>query len=95
MIYDNILQVIGKTPVVRLNRVGAGLPVELYGKCDFLNPGGSLKDRVALRMVEKLEEAGMLRPGGSIVEPTSGNTGIGLAMVGACKGYRVKLTLPE
>ncbi len=95
MIYENILQVIGKTPVVRLNRIGAGLPVEFYGKCDFLNPGGSLKDRVALRMVEKLEESGELRPGGAIVEPTSGNTGIGLAMVAAVKGYDLVCTMSQ
>jgi cysteine synthase len=95
MIYDNILQVIGKTPVVRLNRVGAGLPVDFYGKCDFLNPGGSLKDRVALRMVENLEKAGLLTPGGNIVEPTSGNTGIGLAMVAAVKGYGLTCTMSQ
>jgi cysteine synthase len=95
MIYDNILKVIGNTPVVRLNRIGASLPVEFYGKCDFLNPGGSLKDRVSLRMVEKLEESGALKPGGSIVEPTSGNTGIGLAMVAAVKGYQLTCTMSE
>jgi cysteine synthase A len=93
MIYDNILQLVGRTPVVRLNRIGADLPVELYGKCDFLNPGGSLKDRVAVRMVEKLEEAGGLKPGDTIVEPTSGNTGIGLAMTAAVKGYRLIVTM--
>jgi len=95
MIYENILQVIGDTPVVRLNRVGAGLPAKFYGKCDFLNPGGSLKDRVALRMVEKLEEAGRLAPGSTLVEPTSGNTGIGLAMTAAVKGYKLICTMSE
>ncbi|MDP6419409.1 MAG: cysteine synthase family protein [Candidatus Krumholzibacteria bacterium] len=93
MIYDNILQVIGNTPIVRFGRIGAELPVELYGKCEFLNPGGSLKDRVALRMIETLEESGKLRPGDCIVEPTSGNTGIGLAMCAAVKGYPFTCTM--
>ena len=95
MIYDSILQVVGKTPVVRLHRVGAGLPVELYGKCDFLNPGGSLKDRIGVRMVEKMEEAGRIRPGATLIEPTSGNTGIGLAMTAAVKGYRLIVAMAD
>ena len=95
MIYDNILQAIGGTPVVKLQRVGADLPVEFYGKCEFLNPGGSLKDRVALRMVEKLEAEGRLDEGATIVEPTSGNTGIGLAMTAAVKGYRMVVTIAQ
>ena len=95
MIYDNILQVVGNTPVVRLNRIGAGLSCELYGKCEFLNPGGSLKDRIAVRMVERLEREGVLAPGATIVEPTSGNTGIGLAMTAAVKGYPMVVTLAQ
>ncbi len=95
MIYDDILQTVGGTPVLRLGRVGAELPAELFAKCEFLNPGGSLKDRIAVRMIEKLEEAGELAPGGTIVEPTSGNTGIGLAMAAAVKGYRLVVTMAE
>ncbi len=95
MIYENILKAIGGTPVVKLQRVGAELPVEFYGKCEFLNPGGSLKDRVALRMVEKLETEGKLDEGSTIVEPTSGNTGIGLAMTAAVKGYRMVVTIAQ
>jgi cysteine synthase A len=94
MIYDNILQCVGNTPVVRLNRVGAGLPAELYGKCEFLNPGGSIKDRIAVRMVDGLEKAGKIRPGTTLIEPTSGNTGTGLAMVAAVKGYPLIITMP-
>lgn len=95
MIYENILQVVGNTPVVRLNRVAAGNPVELYAKCEFLNPGGSLKDRVGVRMVEGLEREGLLKEGNTLIEPTSGNTGIGLAMAAAAKGYRLIVTMPE
>jgi len=95
MIYDNILQVVGSTPVVRLNRIGAGLPVELYGKCEFLNPGGSVKDRIAVRMVEGLETTGRIGPDTTLIEPTSGNTGAGLAMTSAVKGYKLIITMPE
>ncbi len=95
MIYDNILQVVGNTPVVRLNRIGSELPVELYGKCEFLNPGGSVKDRIGVRMVAGLEEEGCLRPGTTMIEPTSGNTGVGLCMAAAVKGYRQIITMPE
>ncbi len=95
MIYDNILQVVGNTPVVRLNRIGADLPVEIYGKCEFLNPGGSVKDRIGVRMVEGLEKSGCLRPTTTMIEPTSGNTGIGLSMTAAVKGYRQIITMPE
>ncbi|MEM7586121.1 MAG: pyridoxal-phosphate dependent enzyme [Acidobacteriota bacterium] len=94
MIYDNILQVIGNTPVVRLNRIGADLPVELYGKCEFLNPGGSVKDRIGVNMVEHLEATGCLRPETTMIEPTSGNTGVGLCMTAAVKGYRQIITMP-
>jgi cystathionine beta-synthase/cysteine synthase A len=95
MIYDNILQTIGNTPVVRLNRVGKETGVELYGKCEFLNAGGSVKDRIAVRMIEKLEESGRIGPGTTLIEPTSGNTGTGLAMTAAVKGYRLIITMPE
>src|SRR5215831_1498229 len=94
-IYDNICQVIGRTPIVRLNRIPKDGWSEMLVKLEFFNPGGSVKDRIGLSMIEKAEQDGRLRPGGTIVEPTSGNTGIGLAMVGAAKGYRVILTMPE
>lgn len=95
MIYDNILQVVGNTPVVKLHRLGAECPAELYAKCEFLNPGGSVKDRIAVRMVDGLEESGRLRPGTTLIEPTSGNTGAGLAMTAAVKGYPLIITMPE
>ncbi len=95
MIYESILDVIGRTPMVRLNRLGAELACELYAKCEFLNPGGSLKDRIGYRMVLDAERQGRIRPGDVLIEPTSGNTGIGLAMAGAVRGYRVIITMPE
>ena len=95
MIYDNILQVVGNTPVVRLHRIGAGLPAELFAKCEFLSPGGSTKDRIAVRMVEGLEKSGRLGSGTTLIEPTSGNTGAGLAMTAAVKGYPLIITMPE
>jgi cystathionine beta-synthase len=95
MIYDNILQVVGNTPVVKLHRIGADCPAELYAKCEFLNPGGSVKDRIAVRMVEGLETAGRVQAGTTLIEPTSGNTGAGLAMTAAVKGYPLIITMPE
>lgn len=95
MVLDNILQVIGKTPVVRLHRIGQSLPCELYGKCEFLNPGGSVKDRIGAAMIESAEKQGKIKPGDTLIEPTSGNTGIGIALAGAVKGYRVIITMPE
>ncbi len=95
MIYKNILEVVGRTPTVRLHRVGADSGVELYAKCEFLNPGGSVKDRIAVRMVEGLEAAGRIGPETTLIEPTSGNTGAGLAMTAAVKGYRLIITMPE
>lgn len=95
LIADSVLEIIGQTPLIRLNRVvpaGAGT---VLAKMENLNPGGSVKDRIALSMVEAAEAAGGLQPGGTIVEPTSGNTGIGLALVAAVKGYRLILTMPE
>lgn len=94
-IYDNICQVIGKTPIVRLNRIPQDGWAEMLVKLESFNPGGSVKDRIGLSMIEAAEREGRLRPGGTIVEPTSGNTGIGLAMVGAAKGYKVILTMPD
>src|SRR6187399_1696919 len=94
-IYDNICQLIGRTPVVRLNRIPKSGWAEMLVKLEFFNPGGSVKDRIGLSMIEAAEKAGKLKPGGTVVEPTSGNTGIGLAMVAAAKGYRVILTMPE
>ncbi len=91
---DNILQTIGNTPHVRINRLfGAGANV--YIKSERSNPGGSIKDRIALSMVEAAEKSGALKPGGTIIEPTSGNTGIGLAMVAAVKGYKLILVMPD
>jgi cysteine synthase len=94
-IYDNICQVIGKTPVVRLNRMPQKGWAEMLVKLESFNPGGSVKDRIGLSMIEAAEREGRLKAGGTIVEPTSGNTGIGLAMVAAAKGYKVILTMPE
>ena len=90
---ENVLGLIGATPIVRLNRVVEKGAAEVWGKLESANPGGSVKDRIALAMVEAAEEAGDLEPGGTIVEPTSGNTGIGLAMVAAVKGYKLIVTM--
>ena len=95
MVYDNILGVIGRTPIVRFNHVGNHLPCTIYGKCEFLNPGGSVKDRIGYRMVVKAQEAGAIRPGDTLIEPTSGNAGIGIALAGAVLGYQVIITMPE
>src|SRR5678815_5704770 len=92
---DNICQLIGRTPIVRLNRIPKEGWAETLVKLESFNPGGSVKDRIGLSMIEKAEQDGRLKPGGTIVEPTSGNTGIGLAMVAASRGYRVILTMPE
>ena len=89
------LELIGDTPLVRLRRLVRPGWATVLGKLESLNPGGSVKDRIALAMVEEAERAGRLRPGDTIVEPTSGNTGVGLAMVAAVKGYRLILTMPE
>lgn len=95
MLIDNILQAIGKTPIVRFHRVGSSLACEMYGKCEFLNPGGSVKDRIGYNMVERAEKVGAIKPGDTLIEPTSGNTGIGIALAGAVKGYNVIITMPE
>ncbi len=94
-IYSDICELIGNTPVVRLKGISGPGSAELLVKLEFLNPGGSVKDRIGLSMIEAAEKDGRLKPGGTIVEPTSGNTGIGLAMVAAAKGYHVILTMPE
>lgn len=93
--YDNVVDLIGNTPLVRLNRVTEGISATVLAKVEYLNPGGSVKDRIALRMVEAAEESGELRPGGTIVEPTSGNTGVGLAMVAQLKGYKCVFVCPD
>ena len=92
---NSILESIGQTPLVRLNRVAEGLAAGIYVKCEFLNPGGSVKDRIGRELIEDAERRGLLRPGGTLVEATSGNTGIGLAMVAALKGYRTIFVLPD
>lgn len=93
--HDNILQAIGDTPLVRLNRVGAEVSANLWAKLEFLNPSGSVKDRMAHYIVEEAEAKGLLKPGGTIVENSSGNTGAALAMVAAVKGYRCVITMPD
>jgi cystathionine beta-synthase len=95
MRFDSILEVIGRTPLVRFQRLGSGLECNLYGKCEFLNPGGSVKDRIGYRMVIDAEKSGRIKLGDTLIEPTSGNTGIGIALAGAVRGYRVIITMPE
>ena len=97
MIYENILQLVGNTPLVALQKYSKNrqLNAEIIAKVEFFNPGGSVKDRVALNMIAEAEKNGLLKPGKTIIEPTSGNTGVGLSLVGAFKGYKVILTMPE
>ena len=94
-IHDSALELIGETPLVRLARLEPNLRTSLVAKVEFLNPGGSVKDRPALRMIEAAERDGALRPGGTLVEPTSGNTGLGLALAGALRGYKVIAVMPD
>jgi cystathionine beta-synthase len=94
-ILDSILDATGMTPMVRLSRIGRDLPCELLGKCEFMNPGGSVKDRIGVKMLLDAEREGRIKPGDTLIEPTSGNTGIGLAMAAAVRGYRVIITMPE
>ncbi|KTD18027.1 pyridoxal-phosphate dependent enzyme [Legionella jordanis] len=95
MIYSNILETIGHTPVVKINRIAKELACELYVKCEFLNPGGSVKDRIGYEMVKNAERDGRIKPGDTLIEPTSGNTGIGIALAGAVLGYKVVITMPN
>ena len=93
-VYDNIIDTIGATPLVHINKINQG-KAEVYVKVEFFNPGGSVKDRIAAAMIEAAEAAGVLKLGATIIEPTSGNTGVGLALVAAVKGYKMILTMPE
>lgn len=95
MIYNNIIRTIGNTPVVHLKSLAADDMADIYAKLEFFNPGGSVKDRIALNMIEQMEKDGTLKKGDIIVEPTSGNTGIGIAMTAAAKGYEVILAMPD
>lgn len=93
--HKNILSLIGNTPILKLNRISDPESAEIWAKLEGFNPGGSVKDRISLSMIEAAEKDGKLKPGGTIIEPTSGNTGIGLGLVAAVKGYRLVLTMPE
>jgi len=93
--YDSVLDTIGWTPLIRLTRVGAGIRTPVFGKAEFFNPGGSVKDRIGLPIIERAERDGRLKPGGTIVEGTSGNTGVGLAIAAALRGYRCIFTMPD
>jgi cystathionine beta-synthase len=93
--YDNVVDIIGNTPLVRLHSVTEGIAATVLAKVEYFNPGGSVKDRIAVRMVEDAEKAGLLAPGGTIVEPTSGNTGVGLALVAQLRGYRCVFVCPD
>ncbi len=94
-IYDNVSELVGRTPVVRLNRLTEGLGAEVVAKLEFYNPANSVKDRIGVAIIDAAEQSGALKPGGTIVEATSGNTGIALAMIGAARGYKVILTMPD
>ena len=94
-IYNDVTEIVGRTPLVRLNRLDEGLPGNVAVKLEFYNPANSVKDRIGVSIVDAAEKSGLLKPGGTIVEGTSGNTGIALAMVGAARGYKVILTMPE
>lgn len=94
-VYENITEAVGRTPLVKLNRIADGVGATVLGKLEFYNPAGSVKDRIGVAIIDAAEKAGALRPGGTVVEGTSGNTGIALAMVGAARGYKVILTMPE
>lgn len=91
----NVLDNIGNTPLIKINKVSKKLSCELFAKCEFYSAGGSVKDRIGKRMIEDAEKSGRIKPGDTLIEPTSGNTGIGLALSAAIKGYRMIITLPE
>ena len=93
--YAHVLETVGWTPLIRLNRVAEGIRTPVYGKAEFFNPGGSVKDRIGPAIIEAAERDGSLRPGGTVVEGTSGNTGVGLALAAAIKGYRCIFTIPD
>jgi cystathionine beta-synthase len=93
--YDSVLETVGWTPLIRLGRIGAGVRTPIYGKAEYANPGGSVKDRIGLAIIEDAERRGELKPGGTIVEGTSGNTGVGLAIAAALRGYRCVFTMPD
>src|SRR5256885_11834589 len=93
--YPTVLELVGNTPIVRLDLVGRDVEPQILAKLEYLNPGGSVKDRIGLAMIEKAEAEGKLKPGGTIVEPTSGNTGVGLAIAAAKKGYRCIFVMPD
>src|SRR2546422_6322775 len=93
--YPNLLELVGGTPIVRLDRISRDVPGTILAKLEYLNPGGSVKDRIGLAMIEAAEHDGRLQPGGTIVEPTSGNTGVGLAIAAALKGYRCIFVMPD
>src|SRR5690554_5216408 len=94
-VYDNVLQTIGNTPLIRLHKVVSSLPCPVYAKVDFFNPGNSIKDRMALKMLEVAEQEGKIKPGGTIIEGTSGNTGMGLALAAIVKGYKCIFTTTD
>src|ERR1700737_1199066 len=91
----NILEAVGQTPLVRLNRLAKGIKCQVYVKADYLNPGGSVKDRIGVSMIDEAERKGLLKPGGTIIEGTSGNTGMGLALVAVVRGYKVVFTIND
>ena len=94
MIYDNILATIGNTPIIKVNHLVKDLDCQVFAKCEYFNPGGSIKDRIGLAMLEAAEQEGRIKPGDTLIEPTSGNTGIGIALAAAIKGYQVIITMP-
>ena len=95
MILNDILESVGQTPIVKLNKVGNTLKCNLFAKCEYFNPGGSIKDRIGRHMIEQAELEGRIKPGDTLIEPTSGNTGIGMALAAAVKGYKMIITMPE
>ena len=95
MINDNVLSTIGDTPIVKINKIAKNLDCNVYAKCEFFNPGGSIKDRIGWNMVEEAEKSGRIKPGDTLIEPTSGNTGQGIALAAAVKGYKCIIIMPE